>query len=173
MAEAATATPGAAQSISVGLGELAVTRTDAEPLVARGLGSCIALCLFDPAARVAGLAHVVLPGKDPFDEPNPKFAGSALPALIAALHEVGGAADPRRYEARLAGGAHVLTMGGSASLPRIGDKNLEAVRAALAAACVPVVAEHVGGGRGRTVWFDARDNGRIRVRTIGGAEESI
>jgi len=160
-------------SISVGLGEIAVTGPDAEPLVAHGLGSCIALCLFDPVSKVAGLAHVVLPGRDPADAPNGRFAGSALPALLLALQKVGGAADPRHYQARLAGGAHVLAIGGSGSLARIGDMNVEAVKAALAAASVPVVGEHVGGGKGRTVWFDPRDNGRIRVRTIGGTEEHV
>jgi chemotaxis protein CheD len=153
--------------ITVGLGEVAVTRADGpEHLVAHGLGSCVALCLFDPLSRAAGLAHVVLPGSDPADRPNARFAGNALPALLQALKAIGGASDPRRYQARLAGGAHVLT----ACLPRIGEKNVEAVRAALAGAAVPIMAEHVGGGRGRTVWFDPRDGGRIRVRPVGGAE---
>jgi chemotaxis protein CheD len=159
------------QTIPVGLGEVAVQRLDgAEPLVAHGLGSCIALCLFDPVSKVAGLAHVVLPGSDPHDAPNGKFAGNALPALLEAMAGLGSVTDPRRLQARLAGGAHVLAIGGTGSLPRIGDKNAEAVKAALAAASVPVVAEDVGGGKGRTVWFHPRDGGRIRVRTVGGAE---
>jgi chemotaxis protein CheD len=162
------------QSIPVGLGEVKVTRADtSEPLVAHGLGSCIAVCLFDPVSKVAGLAHVVLPGNDPTNAPNGKFAGNALPALMQALTRVGGASDPRRYQARLAGGAHVLAIGGAGSLPRIGDKNAEAVKAALAAASVPVIAEDVGGGKGRTVWFHPRDNGRIRVRTVGGVEVQL
>jgi len=163
------AVPATPQSIPVGLGEVKVTRLEAvEPLVAHGLGSCIAVCMFDPVSKVAGLAHVVLPGSDPTNSPNGKFAGSALPALMQAMRRAGGAADPRRYQARLAGGAHVLAIGGTGSLPRIGDKNAEAVKAALAAASVPVVAEDVGGGNGRTVWFHPRDGGRIRVRTVGG-----
>jgi chemotaxis protein CheD len=159
------------QTIPVGLGEVAVQRADAaEPLVAHGLGSCIALCLFDPISKVAGLAHVVLPGTDPENAPNAKFAGSALPALLQAMARHGAATDPRRLQARLAGGAHVLAIGGTGGLPRIGDQNAEAVKAALAAASVPIVAEDVGGGKGRTVWFHPRDGGRIRVRTVGGAE---
>jgi chemotaxis protein CheD len=156
--------------ITVGLGEVAVTRANApKRLVAHGLGSCVALCLFDPQSQVAGLAHVVLPGNDPTDRPNARFAGNALPALLQALAEVGGSSDPRRYQARLAGGAHVLACG----LPRIGDRNVEAVRTALARAAVPILAEDVGGGRGRTVWVDPRDGGRIRVRTVGGAERHL
>jgi chemotaxis protein CheD len=165
------AIPQSSQSIPVGLGEVAVQRVDGdESLVAHGLGSCIALCLFDPMNKVAGLAHVVLPGSDPQNVPNGKFAGSALPALLEAMGRFGTGNDPRRLQARIVGGAHVLAIGGTGSLLRIGDKNAEAVKAALAAASVPVVAEDVGGGRGRTVWFHPRDNGRIRVRTVGGAE---
>jgi chemotaxis protein CheD len=170
-----TQVPAAAGSpITVGLGEVGATRADTTAhLVAHGLGSCIALCLFDPLNKVAGLAHVVLPGSDPADRPNAKFAGSALPALLQALEAIGGATDPRRYHARLVGGAHVLVGGGAGRLPRIGDMNAGAVKAALAAAAVPIVAEDVGGGSGRTVWFDPRDGGRIRVRTAGGSEVSL
>jgi len=56
---------------------------------------------------------------------------------------------------------------------RIGDKNAEAVKAALAAASVPIMAKDLGGGKGRTVWFHPRDGGRIRVRTVGGAEREL
>ena len=159
--------------IPVGLGEVAAAGPGSEcgELVAHGLGSCVAVCLFDPLNRVAGLAHVVLPGSDPFDRPNARFAGTALPALLEALVAVGGSNELRRYKARLAGGANVLT--GASSLPRIGALNLVAVRAALASADICVVAEDVGGGRGRTVWFDPRDGGRIRVRSIGGAEVRV
>jgi chemotaxis protein CheD len=143
-----------------------------EHLVAHGLGSCVAICLFDPISKVAGLAHVVLPGSDPDNGPNARFAGTALPALLEALQKIGGAADPRRYQARLAGGAHVLAMASEAT-PRIGDKNVEAVKAALWSASVPVLGEDVGGEQGRTVWFDPKDGGRIRVRTIGGAEVEL
>jgi chemotaxis protein CheD len=168
------AIPQTTESIAVGLGEVAVQRADSSAsLVAHGLGSCIAVCLFDPISRVAGLAHVVLPGSDPHNAPNGKFAGSALPALLEAMARIGASSDPRRLQARIAGGAHVLAIGGTGSLPRIGDQNAEAVRAALAAACVPVMGEDVGGGKGRTVWFHPRDGGKIRVRTVGGAEVQL
>ena len=155
--------------ISVGLGEVAATRADMpEQLVAHGVGSCIAVCLFDPISRVAGLAHVVLPGSDPTNRPNARFAGTALPALLDALGKMGGAREARRYQARLAGGAHVLATGGRSRT--IGDQNLDAVRSALAAAAIPILASDVGGDCGRTVWFDPRDEGKIRVRRVGGAE---
>jgi chemotaxis protein CheD len=138
-----------------------------DALVAYGLGSCIAICLWDPATKVAGMAHVVLPGADPRGEPNAKFARSALPALVTLMQQHGAGRDPRRFVAKLAGGAQVLTLGGSGSLPRVGDQNAKAVQEALASAGVTVQAHDLGGSRGRSVWFDPRDNGQIRVRAIG------
>jgi len=161
-------------SIPVGLGQSAVIRADAgEHLVAHGLGSCIAICLFDPISRVAGLAHVVLPGSDPANRPNARFAGTALPALLEALWAIGGASDPRRYHARVVGGAHVLGLEGGDRLPRIGEQNVHAVKVVLTSADVPILGEHVGGSYGRTVWFDPQDGGRIRVRNIGGGEVEV
>ena len=61
-AGAAPATPFAERGpVVVGLGEARVTRGLADVLLINGLGSGIALCARDPAARVCGMAHVVLP----------------------------------------------------------------------------------------------------------------
>jgi chemotaxis protein CheD len=117
----------------VGLGEARAIKGSALPketLVAYGLGSCVAICLFDAASQVAGMAHVVLPGADPTGRPNAKYARTALPALISNMQSLG-AGDPRRYVARLAGGAQILTLGGSGTLPRIGEQNSIAVQEAL------------------------------------------
>jgi chemotaxis protein CheD len=164
------------ENVAVGLGELAVAKAGASrkrQLVAHGLGSCVAICLWDAANAVAAMAHVVLPGTDPAGKPNAKFAQSALPALFDAMSAHGAARDPRRYQARLAGGARILAIGGSGSLPRIGDKNVEAVKEALQAAGVPVVGEDTGGAKGRTVWFDPYEAGKIRVRAVGADERHI
>ena len=165
-----------ASGIGVGLGEVAVSRagaSDSQQLIAHGLGSCIAICLYDATSRVAGMAHVVLPGEAPSGEPNARYARSALPALHQAMVKVGASANIRRYQARIAGGAQVLVIGGGGSLPRVGDRNIEAVREELSRAAIQVCAEQVGGGKGRTVWFDPNDAGRIRVRTVGGQETVI
>jgi chemotaxis protein CheD len=160
----------------VGLGEAKVLKHQAgqeDALVAYGLGSCVAICLWDPAAKVAGMAHVVLPGADPTGNPNAKFARSALPALVKLMQDQGAGRDPRRYVAKLAGGAQVLTLGGSGSLPRVGEQNARAVQEALAAAGVEVRAHDLGGSKGRSVWFDPRDDGQIRVRAIGSSDRYL
>src|SRR5919199_1414892 len=164
-APAASRTPSARV---VGLGEAKVLKAKERKgqddcLVAYGLGSCVAICLWDPATRVAAMAHVVLPGADPSGAPNPKFARSALPALVSLMQNEGAGPDPRRYVARLAGGAEVLAIGGTGKLPRIGEQNAIAVRETLQAAGGSADANALGGTRGRSVWFDPREGGQIRV----------
>src|SRR5919199_6334410 len=162
----------------VGLGEAKALKADdsnlqEECLVAYGLGSCVAICLWDPASRVGAMAHVVLPGADPSGAPNPKFARSAVPALVSLMQREGAGPDPRQYVARLAGGAQVLAIGGTRQLPRIGEQNAIAVREALEAAGVPIEASELGGTRGRSVWFDPREGGQIRVRAVGSTERYL
>jgi chemotaxis protein CheD len=179
MAVASSALPAAAEAAPnptmVGLGEARVFNGVKEPLetlVAYGLGSCVAICLFDANSKVVGMAHVVLPGADPAGAPNAKYARSALPALISKMQSVG-AGDPRRYVARLAGGAQILTLGGSGSLPRIGEQNGIAVQEALKSTGIPVQGVDLGGSKGRSVWFNPGEGGQIRVRTVGSAERSL
>ncbi len=59
-----TAPPSEARRVSVGIGQLAISRDPKEVLVAYGLGSCIGISCYDPQSRVSGLAHVLLPSSD-------------------------------------------------------------------------------------------------------------
>src|ERR1043165_1098889 len=77
----------ASSAVGVGLGELHVLREG--ELVAYSLGSCVAICLYDPLVKVAGMAHVVLPAvpeKGAGTAPG-KFADTAVPALLAAMEK--------------------------------------------------------------------------------------
>jgi chemotaxis protein CheD len=119
------------------------------------------------------MAHVVLPGGEPFGEPNARFARTALPALLARMRAQGGAAKQERLIARLAGGAQVLTMDALRGVSRVGVANAEAVRDVLDEAGILVAAHDLGGTSGRSVWFDPRDGGRIRVRAIGSSDRYL
>ncbi len=167
-------TPG----VVVGLGEARVLKAGPslaqdDALVTFGLGSCVALCLWDGEAAIAGMAHVVLPGVDPQGAPNPKFARSALPALMSLMRAQGATTDPRRLVARLAGGAQVLVMDTAQGIARIGEANAQAVVEVLTAAGVAIAGTDLGGAQGRSVWFDPRQGGRIRVRAIGSADHYV
>jgi chemotaxis protein CheD len=159
--------------VLVGLGEAKVLRARSgsdEALVAYGLGSCVAICLWDEQTETAGMAHVVLPGQDPTGAPNARYALSALPALLSLMRAHGAARDPDRLVARLAGGAKVLVMDAIEGVSRVGDANARAVQEALYEAGVFIQGFDLGGFLGRSVWFDPRDGGQIRVRAIGSAD---
>lgn len=149
----------------VGMGEYAVVRGDGV-LAALGLGSCIAVILHDRHARVAGLAHVVLPSASLSrqHERPARAAETAVPLLVSAMKAEG--ADVARVTARLVGGASMfanLLVAGAVSM---GERNTLAARAALRAAGIPVVGESVGESFGRSVWFDVR-RGTAVIRSVG------
>jgi len=50
--------------VSVGIGQLAISRDPREVLIAYGLGSCIGVSAYDAQTRVAGMVHVLLPDSD-------------------------------------------------------------------------------------------------------------
>ena len=141
-------------------------------IVAYSLGSCVAVCLSDPANAVAGMAHVVLPSAaDAAGVRTPgRYANTAIPALVTAIREAGGCSS--QLQCRIAGGASVLKIGGEGQMPQIGKRNVEAVKDALERAGLWILAESTGGSRGRTVRIDVA-TGRVRVHTVAGEEEDL
>ena len=130
-----------------------------------GLGSCVAIVLYDGEVRVGGLAHALLP--EPRSGRNAgspaRYASTAVPELLALMENAG--ANPRRIRARLAGGASMfdtlLTEGGR----QLGMRNVDAARSALARAGIPIDREDVGGVHGRSVYVHV-DEGRVVVSSV-------
>jgi chemotaxis protein CheD len=149
----------------VRMGELSVSKTPGDVLVAVGLGSCIGLALIDPARSLAGLAHVMLPaaGNRSDQAANTRFADVAVPALIGALTRLGAA--PGRLQAVLVGGARMFSFSGSSL--EIGARNEQATRAELARAGIRVVATATAGTTGRTVRVYVA-GGRVASKESGG-----
>lgn len=139
-------------------------------LVTIGLGSCVAITIHDRMAQVGGMAHVLLPdaslGRGV--ENRARYASSAVPLLLEEMQGLG-ATGP--FVASIVGGAALfgplLSFGGS-----VGARNVDAARAALAKARVPVASEEVGGESGRTVSFDV-STGKVTVRSVRGGERAL
>lgn len=148
----------------VRLGEIRVAR-DEGVLAALGLGSCVAVALYDPVARIGALTHAMLP--DPTagrrQSPPGRFVASAVPLAIAAIEESGGVRT--RLAARMVGGAAMFEALAASGNRTLGERNVVAARQALAAAGVPLAGEAVGGGYGRSVFFDVQD-GRLVVTSV-------
>ena len=151
-----------------GVGDAATQEGGAreEPtLTTIGLGSCVAIILYDPTARVGGLAHVLLPSETMArDRSNPaKFPASAVSLMLAEMTRLG--ADTRRVRAKLVGGASMFASLLPSGSINIGERNVMAARQALADSGVPIVAEDIGSDHGRSVHFHLRD-GQVEVRSL-------
>lgn len=144
--------------------DLRIGRAD-DVLVTIGLGSCVAIILYDAAVQVGGMAHVLLPSPAlSRGSPNPaRVPQTAVPALLTEMAAVG--ASPRRTKARLAGGASMFAALSTPGTIQMGERNILAARHALATAGIPIVGEAVGGDFGRTVRLLVKD-GRVNVTSV-------
>lgn len=137
-----------------------------DTLVTLGLGSCVAILLHDPVAKVGGMAHVLLPEKQlARDSSNlAKFASTAIPLLAQDVVAAGGRRE--RLRARLVGGASMFASLMAPGTLNMGERNIIAARHALRALGIPVVAEEVGADFGRSVRFHVAE-GRVVVSSVG------
>ena len=135
-------------------------------LTALGLGSCVAIVLWDPTTKSGGMAHVLLPS------PPPRIAGlhvparyaqSAVPALLDAVLQLG--ASRGTITARIAGGASMFTNLVAPGLIHTGERNVLATREALHTHAIPMTGEWVGGDFGRTLVFDL-STGRVTASSV-------
>jgi chemotaxis protein CheD len=152
-------------SMVAGLGEIKYADKPGQELACLGLGSCVAVSAWDKVNKQGAMAHVVLPECTPGREPTAKFADVAVPELLENLKKMG--ANPRQLEIKLVGGAH-MTPATSPGMPlmRIGDRNIDAVKAQLKKLGLRAIAENLGGNNGRTVRLDV-ESGRVTVVTAG------
>ncbi|MEI6514243.1 MAG: chemotaxis protein CheD, partial [bacterium] len=151
------------EPIVVGIAEIAAT-IGTRSLICTGLGSSVAVCAYDPFARVAGMAYVILPECSTNRTTNKpaKYANTAIPALMEAMQQEG--ADPLKLKVALAGGSKMILSNSLASLYDIGTRNVEALNNCLKAYDIEVVAVDVGGSDGRTIAIYS-DTGKVVVNS--------
>jgi chemotaxis protein CheD len=145
----------------VGLAQWRVSRNHEESLCILGLGSAVALCLFDVSTHTAAAAHVMLPNGR--DEGSPaKYGATVVPFLLAEMAKAGASLTGLRVA--LLGGATMLAQGQSALL-EIGNRNVATLQQALEQAGLAPAVTDVGGTRGRTVVL-AVGSGEITVKVL-------
>ena len=129
-----------------------------------GLGSCVAIALWDARSGVGGLAHILVPSPAlARDTTNPaKFPSTAIPLLVEEMRRRGAS---QAITAKIAGGASMFASLLPPGAINMGERNAVATRQALAEAGVHLVAEDTGGEHGRSVFFHLRD-GSLHVRSL-------
>jgi chemotaxis protein CheD len=159
------------KTLVVGISDCQVSVEPDSELVTYALGSCIAVSVWDPMRRIAGMLHYMLP-ESSMDahkaETHPyMFADTGIERLMKAACDKG--ADRRRLVVRLAGGAQVLDPQG---VFNIGKRNYQAARKMLWKYGMLIASEAVGGEVSRTVRLTAED-GRLRVKEGNGSETEL
>ena len=129
-----------------------------------GLGSCVAIALYDPETRTGGLAHILLPNMSMSRETsNPaKFPETIVPIMLDEMRRLGASA---RISAKIAGGASMFGQLVNGTGINVGERNIIATKEALAKARVELVGEDTGLDYGRSVYFHL-DDGRVEVRSL-------
>jgi len=155
----------------VGISDLKVSNNPADSMVTYALGSCIAVAVYDPAAKVGGLLHYMLPdstldaGKA--RETPGMFADTGIPLLFKSCYGMG--ADKKRMVVKVAGGASILD---ESNFFRIGQKNIMAMRKLFWRNNILIDAEDTGKNFNRTVRLDV-GTGRVFIKRAGGLMEAL
>ncbi len=159
------------RELVVGVGEGTVSSDPDAVLVTYALGSCIAVMVHDPVARVAGMIHYMLPESPRLkDGPGPqpwKFADTGIPHLLRVALASG--ADLRGLLIVAAGGAQVLN---DNSIFNIGKRNCLALRKHLWKFGLVPHAEETGGTLVRTVRIEV-NSGRVWLQSPGNEQREI
>lgn len=139
-------------------GQLAVAA--APDAITTVLGSCVAVCLYDPVTRIGGVNHFLLPHHVE-RERSARFGTVAVPQLIEAVVSAGAARG--RLVSKVFGGASVIVA--FRATRRLGDENWQLALRLLEDAGIPVLDKDVGGQKGRKLIFHL-DDGAAWVRQL-------
>ncbi len=147
------------EQITIRTGESYASR---EPVIIKTLlGSCVAVCLYDPVRRVGGMNHILLPGKPDmkkFDN-SAKYGINAMDILITQIMKLGG--NRKRLVAKAFGGAHVLKEISPEN--GVGQKIVSFVTAYLKNERIRLVKSDFNGFDTRIVYFHS-DTGKVFLR---------
>jgi chemotaxis protein CheD len=146
----------------IGIGEFVVSNRPGDVIVTHALGSCIAVCIFDPRAGVAGMLHFLLPEASINPERARQqpgvFADTGIPLLFEAAAQHG--LNKRRAIVTLVGGAEMTQQSGNSF--GTGRRNALAAKNVLWRAGVFVSGQEVGGNDARTLYLSVAD-GKMEV----------
>jgi chemotaxis protein CheD len=162
MARSAGAGPDLRRRLVIGIGEFAVSSRAADVITTHALGSCIAVCVFDPVVSVAGMLHFLLPeasiNPERARQQPAVFADTGIPMLFQAAYECG--LVKRRAIVKLVGGAEMGRAGAAAF--NTGHRNALAAKNLLWRNGVFVSGQDIGGTGARTIHLSVGD-GRLQI----------
>ncbi len=152
----------------VGIADVAVVRAP-EQLCCIGLGSCVAVFIYDPETRIGGVLHALLPRAPDGKRSDAKYADSGTRMLHRMVISKG--ANKRKLWAKLVGGARMFA-NLDIQIRDIGGENVRQAKKTLRELGVRIVAEDVEGNRGRSAYYSLED-GTITLKTAFSTDKEI
>lgn len=148
----------------VGLGDFNVVKSPGI-LITMSLGSCVGVVLYDSAAKIGGLAHIMLPDSSlsKIHTDKKKFADTGIRLMIDDMIKHG--ANKSCIISKIAGGAHMFESSMPDPMMGICDKNVETVKKVLVEEKIKIAAEDTGKNYGRTLEFYT-ETGKLIVKTV-------
>lgn len=117
------------------------------------LGSCIAVCIYDMKNGISGMNHYLLPLWNNDGLQSPKYGNIAIPKLIEGMEAVG--CQKRDMVIKIFGGASPNDMQHTNENMMIGKRNYQIAVDILQEYNIKIVAQDVGGIRGRKIVMDS------------------
>lgn len=134
-----------------------------EPCVVTTIvGSCVALCLWDPVLRNGGMTHYILAQWDGTGQSSCRYGDVAIEMLVNKMAELGSYRN--KLQAHIFGGACIF----ESLLARkhaLSTTNVEIACTMLAKYNIKVLTQQVGGRKGRKVVYQTSD-GSFTVKEI-------
>ncbi len=131
-------------------------------LRASGIGSCLAVTIYDIEKKIGGLAHVMLPNSTKVSHANPyRFADRAIEIILEEFGKKGSKKED--LEAKVIGGANMFKVL-DISPEGIGAQNVTAAVNKLKKEGIKIVATDTGENCGRSAEFDLK-TGLVTVKT--------
>ena len=154
----------------VGVSDMKLSNNADDVIMTYSLGSCIAVCVYDPVAHAGGMLHFQLPSSimdDKRAEQRPfMYADTGMRSMMTGLGKLG--AKKNRMKVKIAGGAKMERGPGGFD---IGKRNYLAIRKMMWKNGMIIQAEEVGGASPRNMTLSIGD-GAVTIRT-GIMEKSL
>lgn len=151
--------------ILVKLADSAANNNPHDTLFVYGIGSTLAVILYDEGVKVGGMLHFMFPNaaaSSPKTDDYPSmYADLGIPKLVKSCIELGGRQNA--LYAKLVGGAIML---GKGVAQCVSDGNISAARKILSKMGINVIAENTGGHQMRTVRLDIA-TGKVYLKQPG------
>jgi len=128
------------------------------------LGSCVAVCLYDPVTKCGGMNHYMVPLWNGEGLESPKYGNIAIEMLLQKLSDIG--AQRKSLVAKMFGGASQYH---SNSILNVGERNILVAQTMLDKLRIPIVASSMGGNRGRKIIFNTQTGEVMMKYMIGNA----